>query len=194
MSAGFCLCDPFSPSPCERCFFPASDDYNERVNFLQDPLLPHAQAAQYSSTEGTTTYIDPMLCDQAITDGSVAEPTYYQTAYTSAYSGTTSNPINGDLTYVHAHVAEHENSMAETVDNSPRICEWKGCDGNTEFKSEEALDIHVKDQHLSRRHALFDEDHIVRLKLTRRRPLQGLRFRFVKMRVERLWSTFPEDL
>ncbi|KAL4756144.1 uncharacterized protein BDW70DRAFT_154429 [Aspergillus foveolatus] len=131
MSVGFCLYHPLSPSPCERCIFLASDDYNARVNFLQDPLPPYAQAAQYSSTERTTTHIDPMLCEQAITDGSVAEPTYYQTAHTSACSGTTSNPSNGDLTYVHGHV------------------------------SNEALATHVKDQHLSTRHVLSDEDYIV---------------------------------
>ncbi|CBF74624.1 predicted protein [Aspergillus nidulans FGSC A4] len=140
MSAGFCLCDPFSPSPCERCIFPASDDYNESVNFLQDPLFQYAQAVEYSSTERTTTHIDPMVWAQAVTYGSVADPTYYQTAYTSACGGTTSNLSNADSTYVHRHMAEHDNSMAE---------------------SEEAFETHVKDQHLSRRHALSDEDHFV---------------------------------
>ncbi|KAL4769389.1 hypothetical protein BDW60DRAFT_210131 [Aspergillus nidulans var. acristatus] len=161
MSPGFCLCHSFSPSPCERCIFLALEEYNARVNFLQDPLPPYAQAAQYSSTERTTTHIDPMLWDEAITDGSVAAPTYHQIAYASACSGTASIPSNRDSTYVHEHMVDHNSSMAETIDNSPRVCEWKGCHDNTKFESNEALATHVKDQHLSTRHALSDEDHIV---------------------------------
>ncbi|KAL4749645.1 hypothetical protein BDW72DRAFT_213978 [Aspergillus terricola var. indicus] len=139
MELGFCHCHPLSPLPCEQCIF-ASEVYNARVNLLQDPLPLYAQATRYSDTERTTTHIDPTLWDQAITDGSVDEPPYQQTAYTSVCSGTASNPRNGGSIYPQGHV---------------------GCDDNTTFESNEALDTHVKDQHLSTRHALSVENHIM---------------------------------
>ncbi|KAL4811616.1 hypothetical protein BDW67DRAFT_171585 [Aspergillus spinulosporus] len=151
MSLGFCHCYSLSPLPCDRCIFLASENNRARVNPLQDRSPLFTQAARYSSTESTTTHIHPTLWNQVIIDGSVAGPTYYQTACTSTCSCTALLPSNGDSTYVQGYAVDHKSSMADALDNSSRVCEWNGCDEKTRFESSKALATHVNDQHLSRR-------------------------------------------
>ncbi|KAL4992938.1 hypothetical protein BDV10DRAFT_198719 [Aspergillus recurvatus] len=137
MSLAFCECHPLSHLPCNRCIFLLSDDFNTRTSLLPEPIPPYARAVRYPSTKPITTHLNPMIWDQALGHGSLAAPTYQQATYTSEFTGAPPGPGNGDRTYVQGHMVGRNGSMAE------------------EFESNEALDTHVKNQHLSTRHALF---------------------------------------